>query len=306
MSAQQPVISPYEISEIVLLKSITNLHPGVGRIGGIVDLPVQKDNIGFPIIYSSSLKGALKSALWQLDRNVAVTLFGPDPEDGEKFTSAVAILDAFTLVFPVRSLEGVYAYVTSPLLLNRFNELLNMIGIDYSYVQNLSKLSISYGECKASQKAENLLKVAAINKIIINEEIDLECRVDWSNDIEQLENLLGIEQGRLILLNDNDALRALEKSLVRVTRVALDREKKTVKGGALWTEEYIPWNTVFITAFFYSKAKRPNSDLKSAADVKQKLHYLLQKTRNYLIIGGNETIGRGIVRLEFKGEGGQT
>ncbi|MDJ0270642.1 MAG: type III-B CRISPR module RAMP protein Cmr4 [Aigarchaeota archaeon] len=192
MSTQHPVISPYEASEIVLLKSLTNLHPGVGRAGGIVDLPVQKDNLGFPIIYSSSLKGVLKSALWQFDRNAAITLFGPDLEDEEKFTSAVAILDAFTLVFPVRSLEGVYAYVTSPLLLNRFNELLNMIGIEYNYMQNLSKLSINYGECKASQKAESLLKIAAINKIVINEEIDLECKVDRSNDIEQLENLLGI------------------------------------------------------------------------------------------------------------------
>lgn len=304
MSVKTPVIGPYKFSEAVLIKAVTNLHPGVGRAGEIVDLPVQKDNLGFPIIYSSSLKGALKSTLWQLPevgRDEVKALLGPEPdEEGEKFTSATAILDAFTIAFPVRSLEGVYAFATSPLLLKRLNEYLRMGEYNFNYVKELSNLSISKGSCLASQKAATLLGVTALNnRFIINEEIDVEQRTDQSNNIKQLEELLGIEEGRLILLNDDDAQRAIERSLVRVTRIAVDRERKTVKEGALWTEEYVPWSTLFATLFLYSWVTKPGSKLQNANDVKEKIHELLSKTGNYFIIGGNETIGRGIVKLEF-------
>ncbi|MEM3383316.1 MAG: type III-B CRISPR module RAMP protein Cmr4 [Nitrososphaerales archaeon] len=307
MSVNDIVISPYEDFELVLIKAITNLHPGVGKIGGIIDLPVQKDNLGFPIIYSSSLKGALKSAFWQLpnvskDEDDVKVLFGPEPDE-EKFTSAVALLDAFTVTFPVRSLEGVYAFVTSPLLIKRLSEFLRIISNKHEYVKELSNISISNGICQTSKKAEDLLGVKVLNnKLVINEEICVECKTDQSDNIEKLEKLFDIEQGRLIILNDNDALRALEKSLVRVTRIAIDRESKTAKEGALWTEEYVPWNTTFATMFLYSKAKKIGRGLERACEVKEKVHELLSRTGNYLIIGGNETIGRGIVKLEFMGE----
>ncbi|RLI32648.1 type III-B CRISPR module RAMP protein Cmr4, partial [Candidatus Bathyarchaeota archaeon] len=48
----------YKIGDLVLVRAVTMLHPGIGRSGAVVDLPVQKDNLGFPMIFSSSLKGA--------------------------------------------------------------------------------------------------------------------------------------------------------------------------------------------------------------------------------------------------------
>ncbi|GAY26355.1 type III-B CRISPR module RAMP protein Cmr4 [Desulfurococcaceae archaeon AG1] len=307
MSEGKLIISPYEISEIALIRAVTNLHPGVGRSGETVDLPVQRDGLGFPIIYSSSLKGALKSVFWNLpnvDKNEVRDLFGPDPDDGEKFTSAVALLDALVIVFPVRSLEGVYAFATSPLLLKRFRDYLELTGSDYECVRNLSNLSINKGTCQTSKQAVDLLGVKALGgRIIINEEIDVSCNTDLSNDIEALEKLLNIEKGRLLILSDDEALDALNRSLVRVTRIAVDREKKTVKERALWTEEYIPSSTVFTTVFLYSYARRSGSSLGSPDNVKNKFHELLGKTKNYLIIGGNETIGRGIVKLEFVKKG---
>lgn len=296
------IVSPYELAELVILRAVTNLHPGVGREGETVDLPVQKDNLGFPIIYSQSLKGALKSALWH-SPNLAKILFGPEPED-EKFTSAVAVTDCIVVAFPVRSLEGVYAFATSPLLLKRLNEFLKLIrkveGM-YKCVEELSNLSIGEGKCRISKEAEGILKIEALGKrLLINEEIDVEYEIDQSGNIKTLEELLGIDRGRLIVLNDDDALRALKRSLIRVTRIAIDREKKTVKRGALWTEEYVPWGTIFATVFLYSKARGPTSDLQEASKVRDVLKELLNKTGNYLIIGGDETVGRGIVKLEFK------
>jgi CRISPR-associated protein Cmr4 len=329
MSSKGLIVSPYEVAELVVIRAVTNLHPGVGRSGEIVDLPVQRDNLGFPIIYSSSLKGALKSALWRFDqeREIVRTLFGPEPEEDEKFTSALAILDAPVIAFPVRSLEGVYAFATSPLLLHRLNEYTKMVGLEYEFVRELSRLSIDDGKCCASTNVSKLLKLGIEgleNRIIINEEIDvepMELETQKIDKMKELEKLLGVEE-RLVLLSNNEALRAMERSLVRVTRIAIERERKTVKGGALWTEEYIPWGTIFTTVFLYSKATLSNSFLKkieregrvniieeikklqeNAENTKDKIHKLLDESKYYLIIGGNETIGRGIVKLEIKDRG---
>jgi CRISPR/Cas system CMR subunit Cmr4 (Cas7 group RAMP superfamily) len=55
------------------------------------------------------------------------------------------------------------------------------------------------------------------------------------------------------VLNDNTAMEALERSLVKVTRIRLDRGTKVVERGGLWSEEYIPHGSVFFTAFLYSQ-----------------------------------------------------
>jgi len=304
MDSEEILISPYRSSDILLIKAITNLHPGSGRGGEVVDLPVQKDNLGFPIIYSSSIKGAMKSAFWQHDQDTDVikALFGPDPEDEEKYSSAVAVLDAFVLAFPVRSLEGVYAFATCPLLLRRLSEYSELAGRRLDYVEELATKQIGRGSCLVSQKTFSILVSEAIgDRIIINEEIDAKCEKIDGGSIERLEGALDIDSGRLILLNDDDAQIAMGRSLVRVTRIRVERERKIVERGGLWTEEYIPWGTVFATSLLYSKSKKINW---GAQEVRERLKGLLNKTKNYLIIGGDETVGRGIVKLKFLEESG--
>ena len=44
-------------------------------------------------------------------------VFGPETEDSAKFAGALSCTDARLLALPVRSFRGVFAYVTSPLLL---------------------------------------------------------------------------------------------------------------------------------------------------------------------------------------------
>jgi len=313
MESEKIVVSPYTDADLILIRAVTNLHPGVGRGGEIVDLPVQKDNMGFAMIYSSSLKGALKSSLWDFNPEVTRALLGPEVEEDERFNSAVAVLDAFTVAFPARSLEGVYAYVTSPLQLKRLCEYLKLIGksSEFQVVENLSKLEIGDDICYMSN--DKLLVISELkNRIIINEEITVEYLEkneegkDLSEEIGELEKILDIEKGRLTLLSNNNALRAMEKSFVRVTRTALERETKKVKTGALWIEEYIPWDTRFATTFLYSKPRISLKNIKTGdiskenleKNPKKVLHKLLNKIDWYLIIGGDETVGKGIVRLK--------
>jgi len=353
----------YAAIDLVVIEAITNIHAGVGRVGGVVDLPVQRDELGFPCIYSSSLKGALKTALLQAfvkihgrnyrnAKNAVATLLGSEPEEGETFESSIAVLDAYLLAMPVRSLKGVYVYVTSPLLLKRFQErialccnispgtsdklekLMNDINIVLNEVKNLNNggaLCIGNKGEVALDKPKNLQ-----GKVVLAEEFVLEVNGIQSN----LKDELGLDKP-LLVLHDDTAREVINRSLVRLTRVRLRRDTKTVEAGP-WTEEYLPVKTRLFTLFLY---KRPpvsriikdtigkdnvsyedylqalsklglidqNSleELKNAAasspselqallaeKLKNKVaDIIMNKLRSFIIVGGNETIGKGIVKL---------
>ena len=294
----------YSAYDILLIKTITNLHVGTGKGSEVVDLPIQRDNYGFPTIYSSSLKGAIKSYIYFKEgKSIAELLFGPD-ESGE-FASTVALTDAYLLAFPARSLRGVYCYLTCPLLLRRFKEYADMV--KYELDNEIKKL-IEEGKTNVCDQSD-AISIKRDNKeiIIINEELILENLA--KENLSNLTKTLGLDK-ELIIIEDDDALQQVERSLIRLTRVKLNRSSKTVESGP-WTEEYVPPKTVFFTTVFYSK---PSTPLLNKMDKNVLLKHLqiediekieaatiknyLNKNLKYLIIGGHETIGSGIVELK--------
>jgi CRISPR-associated protein Cmr4 len=184
-------------------------------------------------------------------------------------------------------------------LLNKKDEkLLNAIN-------NLIKVPITKEECLISDTSTGLI-IEKLGCILINEEILLKPKKD--DNVKELECKLNYS--RIIVLNDNTAMEALERSLVKVTRIRLERSTKVVERGGLWSEEYIPHGSVFFTAFLYSqklwqaKSKQTSgssaSQSSSSSDPQTKFKDLLNnKLRNYLIIGGKESVGRGIVKLNI-------
>jgi CRISPR-associated protein Cmr4 len=130
----------YQIAKPLFLICETPLHAGSGSDLGIVDLPIQRErHTDFPKIEGSSLKGALRAAVEQetnnsFDDRVSVhRVFGYD--DGgltdkakiEKalggktdFAGAIGFTDARLLLFPVKSMKGVFAWVTCEKVLNQF------------------------------------------------------------------------------------------------------------------------------------------------------------------------------------------
>ena len=312
-ASEDVLIGPYSLGDLVLIKAVSMLYPGLGRGGEVVDLPVQKDNLGFPIIFSSSFKGALKSTIWYRSKDLSRLLFGSEPEDTESYTSPIAVLDCFLLTIPARSLVGIYAYLTSPLLLERFNEYVKLVETVGSRTSEEAENTIKNLRQildKILEKSKNLSRNQSLSsnpklleakdfnsRIVINENLYLTYQQD--ENLEKLEKTLGIESGRLLVLHDDDALYAVERSLFRITRVRLERESKKVSAGP-WTEEYIPRGTLFYSILLYSKPYgKVEAKNTKASDIRSKLKSFLKETEHYLIIGGNETIGRGIVKLIF-------
>lgn len=384
------VQSFYLASDLIVLKTITPLHAGVGRAGKLVDLPIQRDEYGFPCIYSSSLKGALKTAQvhaflrsfkdcrdpYSKALMAVQALLGPDPEEGESFESSIALLDAYLLAMPVRSLKGIYVYVTSPILLKRFYERLELLasipgesrqgkgeqtGVDvvkktidiYELIAKIDpgpRKAICMGEDK---DCENLRVKELKNKIVLAEEYFLEINLPENITKEQIskmntfvKNIFRLDKP-LLIVDDFTARDLVERSILRLTRVRLRRETKTFQERGLWSEEYLPPKTVLHSIALYKKPSLSNSfvnkilgseknkdqldeeyylealkklqilndrqaeDIKSGDSIIEKMQIVACAVRNkvrdlinvqlggYLILGGHETIGKGIVSIKL-------
>jgi len=121
--------------------------------------------------------------------------------------------------------------------------------------------------------------------------------------LSRLGGLAGELLARLVVSSAQDGPVLVDKALLRVTRVALRRDRKTVATGALWTEEYLPYGTVFLTAVIdtgftneYCKEIGVN-DAQAALDA---LKTEVLKATNgvfYVIVGGKETVGKGLIKF---------
>src|SRR5262249_8552836 len=101
----------------------TALHPGSGTALGVVDLPIQRErHTLWPTIPGSSLKGILRDTCRRNDNGIDLfTAFGPETAEADKYAGALSLTDARILAFPVRSLRGVFAWVTCKVVLDRLN-----------------------------------------------------------------------------------------------------------------------------------------------------------------------------------------
>ncbi|MEM2094945.1 MAG: type III-B CRISPR module RAMP protein Cmr4 [Candidatus Bathyarchaeia archaeon] len=310
----------YTQASVIMIQAISPLHVGIGRSVGVVDLPVQRDALGFPTIFASSLKGSLRAAFNRLmgEKDCTNIIFGPgEGIDENYYAGAFNTLDAKLLLLPVRSLIGVYALVTSPIMLRNFKTyieashvgaseqnikvLLEALRKTIAYAETLNKGEVLVNE---GGKKNLSLRIAESDAVILADEFRLSPRV--SPVIGELSKMLEAEEDwRLAVVHDDLVVNSLlERSLLRQTRVALETETKKVKQGHLWTEEDLPPQTVLYTVFFYSEPRTKTGSCQellsksNATGVKELFEKtILPNGCGFMIFGGHETVGRGVAKL---------
>jgi CRISPR-associated protein Cmr4 len=74
------------------------------------------------MIQSTGIKGKIRSAFDNngLDPLVFKAIFGPESSNASDHAGALSPGDGRILLFPIRSLAGVFAWITCPLVLSRF------------------------------------------------------------------------------------------------------------------------------------------------------------------------------------------
>ena len=284
---------------LLFIHALTGLHPGSGTALGVVDLPVQRErHTDWPLIPGSSLKGVMRAECAQDnpgDRDV-LAAFG-QADAASDHAGAVAFSDARILAFPVRSLTGVFAWVTCPAVLTRLSRDLGLIGGgSFPTVPRVEK-------DKAACTQDSPLLVAGqlmLEEFEFSHDGDAKEIADWvASCAVKDEGTKARLRSHLTVLNDDDFTHFVRNATEVVARVGLDYERKTVRTGALFYAEYLPAETLFYSLVLCSKS-RLTSHAKSAADV---LEWLRHKAPDTLQIGGDETVGKGFCAVRFVDSG---
>jgi len=298
----------------------TPLHAGSGTGLGVVDQPVQRERTtGYPMIQASGLKGCLRDAAvahrtWCQDPRCPLhphdawdqkvdIIFGPDTQRAGDHAGALSVGDVRILLFPVRSLLGVFAWVTSRNVLARLERDAEFAGISTGW-------DFRGPSCENEAFVSPACLLVADGKVIL-EEVAFTAKENpvvpeiarWLKDNafppgNEYSYWRDSVEGRLAVLPETAFQYFVQFSTEVVARVRIDYEKKTVAHGALWTEEYLPPETLLYASLFASRPRIRNPHLTSARDVLGFVTAIADGRR--LQLGGNATVGRGIVKLRFE------
>ena len=308
----------------------TSLHAGSGSDLGIVDLPIQREkHTDYPKIEASGIKGGIREIFsnhpnlkqleleWDItsveDSNYkeAINLaFGP--EQGDLYAGALGFTDARLLLFPVKSVAGVFGWITCPAVLERFKQDLQICGVDFQH---------SITSTNHIPDGSNL--VVADNKIVLEE---YTFDVTTNQAVNDLANWLSQQvlpaddecsywrekmQTDLVVLSDDDFRDFVTLSTEVIARIKINQKTGTVQKGALWYEEYLPSDSILYSLALTTPIFRENDDAKGIFkltdqnreeryDESEKVMEFFEDGLPPIIqLGGNATIGKGIIRTKI-------
>lgn len=303
------------------IKVITPLHAGSGQDLGIVDMPIQRErHTGFPKIEASGLKGSMREAFKESKEKITVgtevvndenreksifLTFGPDPKNGDSHAGSLGFTDAKILLFPVKSMKGVFAYITCPSVIERFYEDLGIC------MKTESRDKHNYN----TQAIPTSNSVSDIDKsLLLIKNKDFVVLEEYSFSVSSNENTKSFAQffvekvgfnsvaEKLVVLSDEDFRDFVNLSTEVVTRTRIDPETGTVKGGALFTEEYLPSETILYSLALTTPIFNGEKGVfKEEGDKKEEdlvMEFFENGVPEVMQIGGNATIGKGVVEIK--------
>jgi CRISPR-associated protein Cmr4 len=281
---------------LMFVHALTSLHPGSGAALGVVDLPVQRErHTNWPTIAGTSLKGVLRAEARSrsMDESAWIATFGPKTDNASDHAGAISFTDARLLAFPVRSLKGVFGWITCPAALDRMRRDLGLARFDSppeppkpgpneAITTKKSPLRQGGGLVLEEFAFDARDGADAIAAWIVKNAIEDAGARQWFSE-------------RLVVVDD-DAFGHFAQHATEVTaRIALDYETKTVREGALFYEEFLPPETL-LYSLVLAERSRSRSKTMTASEVLDALARLGVST---VQIGAGETIGKGLCALRF-------
>ncbi len=297
---------------------------------------------GFPKIEASGLKGSIRDAFeelkteegkvksdklkdefpeledkWEAERggkkeikkrngkeltkfDEAISLaFGP--EEGDAHAGALGFTDARLLLFPVKSMKGVFAWITCLKVLDRFKRDLELC----KNAGGVKKHFFADKNTPADKTISNLGELGIKGKVVL-EEYTFEVKQEQTTTdfTEWLSELLDIADiaNKLVILTNDDFRDFVNLSTEVITRTKISAKTGTVEKGQLFTEEYLPAETVLYSLALTTPIFKDNKEDKgifaqtgSKAEEELVMDFFEKGLPEVIQIGGNATIGKGIV-----------
>lgn len=280
------------VKKLLTIRALTSLHPGSGTGIGVIDMPIQRErHTGYPTIPGSSIKGVLRQVSRVNNGISKETIFGPENREGEKvkYASSASFSDARIFAFPVRSLKGVFAWVTCPEVIRRLkNE--GWINCNIQSVQD--QQIICSGDIAISQNNENKVILEEYDFTKINGAID-NTIIEFGKKFFSDENDKNAFAQRFAIISDNDFAHFVRYATEVNARIALVPNTKNARDGALFYEEFLPSETLFYSTVIFENSRK-DGDNTTAEEIAKAL-----QIPNPVQFGGDETIGKGFCEVHL-------
>lgn len=290
---------------LLYLYAESPVHTGAANSADVLDLPVQREAAtGYPVIWGQSLKGALRQSAQDAGWGTQVSaVFGSDVGDaveGRGTTpGSLTVGDAQLVAMPVPALRRTFAWVTSEIALSRLARKYKIL----RHHPALALPSVANDQAAAADGAwtREGQEVLGPCLVPVGRQRDDALRA-WAERIaaDALEwddalRPFGVKFREDLILTGCDLVGVLLRECTEQTvRVQLDKDK-TVANGPFYSE-YLPAETIMAAVL----TLRGGGDV---PDIRQALTGLLDQ--QLLQIGGDETIGKGLMWGRLIAETGQ-
>ncbi len=284
------------------LQGLTPLHVGAGKGVGFIDMPIMREKVtNWPLVPGSAVKGVMRDYFsvngTDEQKKYINYAFGQRNSDETSNAGSLVLTDARIVCLPVRSLYGTFAYITSPMVLQRLKKDLEVAGC--THIPNFPVVP-SDEVCLHTPGS----KIASGDRIFF-EDLDFAATPDngttqgWADLLAN--NLFKgdttwqkLFKERFGVLSDN-CFNFLAQTGTEVSaHIKIDPERKIVARGALWYEESLPAETILAGVAWCDRVYS-NRGLKA----EQLLACYCPATGMDIQIGGKATVGKGRVRCLF-------
>jgi len=296
---------------LLYLYAESPVHTGAADSLDVLDLPVQREAAtGYPVIWGQSLKGALRQAAGDAARGgrpgwtkpLVTTLFGSEPggqADGATTAGLLAVGDAQLAAMPVPALRHTFAWVTSEIALARLAR---------KYVTTRravpSGVSVGADEGKAAGAAWASPSGEVLGPFVVpvGPSPDDAVRA-WAEqlagdaicDEEPFRPFARKLREDLLLVGSDIMPELLRQCTEQSVRVQLG-EAKNVQNGPFYSE-YLPAETILAASLTLRQPANGGDTAERHRQHQEALRALLHD--ELLQVGGDETLGKGLVRARL-------
>ena len=258
-------------------------------------------------IIDNGCKEFLKKEMEEFCKNEFFNIFGYGDREGD-----IIFTDGKILLFPVKSVKGVFAWITCPLVLERFirdtdiseenntlNDLKNILKNfnieDNQAIAGDDIVITSEKNNKENKNRKRYLVLEEISFIVKNNENGI--KNNENGILEKIVKILpeGLEVSKeKIAIVSNNRFRYFVKNHTEVNaRIRIDQTTGTVdkNTGGLWYEELVPAETVFYNLILSRTNSKDNNNLNLISNFID---------GEIFQFGGDETLGRGFTKVYVK------
>jgi CRISPR-associated protein Cmr4 len=266
------------------LHALTSVHWGVGTSLGALDLPIQRErSTGWPIGAGSAIKGVLRDTVREhflqskgyksredADESLEVrNIFGSAKKAGasgeDSTAGALSVTDARLVAMPVKSLKGVFAWVTCPAVIERLARDLEVLGI--TGFNNPGSFNLNDQRAVVTSTSTLQITRGQIQHLLLDSEcLDVDSSVNGDNLASWIaDNLLPQSdvyrttrerlKRQLVVVSDELYTYFVKFSTEVFARIGLDYETKIVRDGALFYQECLPVESILYSNLLVSHTK---------------------------------------------------